>query len=139
MSTREEAIELIGKIKSCRPKSFFSKIDNSSRGSGFILFYLIKVNHEVSAGELARALEVSTARIAVLLKSMEKNGLIERSRSASDSRQIVVKLTQAGIDTADQIKEQIIGKTMLLLDQIGKEKLDEFIRISNEIREVLGE
>lgn len=139
MSTREEAIEWIGKISACRPKSFFSKIDSSSRGSGFILFYLMKANHEVLAGELAKKLGVSTARIAVLLKTMEKNGLIVRSHSASDARQTVVKLTQAGNDTAEQIKERIIEKTMLLLDQIGKERLDEFVRISNEIREVLGE
>lgn len=139
MSTREEAIELIGKIKSCRPKSFFSKIDDSSRGSGFVLFYLMKANHQVLAGELARELGVSTARIAVLLKTMEKNGLIERSHSTSDARHTVVRFTQAGQDTAEQIKERIIENTMLLLDQIGKEELEEFIRISNRIREVLGE
>lgn len=99
----------------------------------------MKANHQVLAGELARELGVSTARIAVLLKTMEKNGLIERSHSTSDARHTVVRLTQAGQDTAEQIKERIIENTMLLLDQIGKEELEEFIRISNRIREVLGE
>lgn len=139
MSTKQEAIELIGRIHACRPKHFFSKIDNSTRGSNFILFYLQRADHETIAGELAKELDVSTARIASLLKTMEKNGLIERSHSSADARQTVVRLTPAGNAAAEQIKEQILEKTMLLIDVVGKEDLDEFIRISNRIRDALGE
>ena len=139
MDTREEAKVLLGKIYSCRPKNLFGKIDESSRGLGFVLAYLCKAEHEVIAGELARELGVSTARIAALLKNMEKNGLIVRQRSSDDARQTVVKITRAGAEFAEELKEQLLSKIELLLEKVGKRDLEEFIRISYKIREALGE
>ena len=80
MST-QEAQEFLRKIHACRPKSFFCKIDEIERGMNFVLIYLANTKHEVLAGELAKELNVSTARIAALLKTMEKNGFVQRYHS----------------------------------------------------------
>ena len=139
MTIREEAEEILNKMHSCRPKSFFVKMDESKKGMGFVLIYLNESDHEVLAGELAKASNVSTARIAALLRTMEKNGLVERYHSASDARHTIVKITQEGIRQAEQLREQVLAKIELLLERVGREKLEEFIRLSNEIREALGE
>lgn len=139
MSTRDEARELLLKLRSCRPRSFFGKVDESQRGTGFILGHLRDSDHEVVAGELARELGVSTARIAALLKTMEKNGLIIRQRSAEDARRTVVKITRAGIEYNERIREFIISRMELLIEKVGAEELEEFIRISDKIRDALGE
>lgn len=139
MSKREEAQELLQKMHTCRPRAFFGRVDESRRGIGFVLVYLIGADHEVVAGELARELNVSTARIAALLKTMEKNGLVVRSTSSADARQTVVGITQAGIDWAEQMKEKLLQTIELLLEKVGRDELEEFIRISDKIREALGE
>lgn len=139
MSARDDAQELISKICSCRPHGFLGKIDESRRGIGFVLVYLEESDHEVIAGELSRELNVSTARIAALLKNMEKNGLILRERSVSDARHTVVKITQAGIDYVEKLKEQILSEMEFLVEKVGKEELEEFIRISQKIRKALEE
>lgn len=139
MTVREEAEEILNQMHSCRPKSFFGKMDDSRRGMNFVLCYLKEANHEVLAGELARELNVSTARIAALLKTMEKNGLIERYHPTSDARHTIVKITQEGTRQAEQLREHILKNIELLLEKVGREKLEEFIRLSNEIREALGE
>ena len=139
MASREDAQELLSKLKCCRPQSLFGKVDEIQRGTGFILAYLQKADREVIAGDLARELNVSTARIAALLKTMEKNGLIVRYHSSADNRQTVVEITQKGIDCSVAMREQILEKVELLLEKVGKEELDEFIRISQKIKEVLDE
>ena len=139
MALREDALELLSKFRCCRPRSFFGKVDECQRGTGFILAYLEEVSGEVIAGDLARELNVSTARIAALLKTMEKNGLIIRYQSATDNRQTVVEITQKGIDYSAAMKKQILEKAELLLEKVGKEELDEFIRISVKIKEALDE
>lgn len=139
MNTREEAQEILHRLCACRSKSFFTKIDESQKGVGFVLAYLQKADHEVIAGDLARELNVSTARIAALLRKMEKNGLIIRRHSSEDARQIVVDITQEGIVYVETIREQILMKVELLLEKVGKEDLNEFIRISHKIKEVLDE
>ena len=139
MDIRDEAQELLNKMRFCRPKAFFGRIDESQRGIGFVLVYLDNSNHEVLAGELAREMNVSTARIAALLKSMEKNELIIRQRSALDARSIVVKITNAGTDYVKQLKERILSEMEILIEKVGKKDLEEFVRISNMIRSALGE
>lgn len=139
MSTREEAQEMLHKLRACRSKSVFSKIDESQKGIGFVLVYLQEANHEVIAGDLARELEVSTARIAALLRKMEKNRLIVRYRSAEDARQTVVQITQVGSAYVDKMKEQMLKKMELLIEKVGRKDLEEFIRISHKIKETFDE
>lgn len=139
MSKKEDAQEFFQKMCSCRPQPFFSKLDESQRGIGFVLAYLSEAKGEIIAGDLARELNVSTARIAALLKKMEKNGLIERRSAKGDARQTVVEITQAGIEYSDKIREQILEKAELLLEKVGKDDLDEFIRISQKIKNALEE
>ena len=139
MGTREEAQEMLREFRGCWSKSFFSKIDESQKGIGFVLVYLQEADHEVIAGELARELNVSTARIAALLRKMEKGGLIVRYHSSEDARQTVVEITQAGTEYVDKMKEQILTKIELLLEKVGKEDMEEFIRISHKVKEVFDE
>ena len=139
METREEAEELLRKMSACRPKAFFNKIDESQRGIDLALIYLSEADGMVIAGDLARELNVSTARIAILLKKMEDKSLIIRRRSDSDARQIVVEITPKGLEHVQKMREQLLARTELLLEKVGKKDLDEFIRISHKIREALDE
>lgn len=136
MGTREDAQEMLNKFCACRPKTFFSKIDESQKGVGFVLVFLQEAKQEVIAGDLARELNVSTARIAALLRKMEKSGLIVRHRSPMDARQTVVEITQEGRTYVDKLREQILIKMELLLEKVGREDMEEFIRISHKIKDV---
>ena len=139
MGKREEAEEMLHKLRACRSKSVFGKIDESQKGIGFVLVYLWEANHEVIAGELARKLDVSTARIAALLRKMEKNGFIVRYRSLEDARQTVVQITQEGSAYVDKMKEQMLVRMELLLEKVGREDMEEFISISHKIKEDFDE
>lgn len=88
---------------------------------------------------IVKKLHVSTARIAALLKRMEQNGLITRHASQEDARRIVVEITPAGIALVDELREQALQKTELLLDQISSEDLETYIRISHKIKAVMNE
>lgn len=139
MGAREEAQELLDKMYACRPRSFFNKIDESQRGIDFALVYLARTDGIVIAGDIAREMDVSTARIAALLKKMEDKSLVRRHRSDSDARQTVVEITPEGLDHVKKMKEQLLARTELLLEKVGREDLDEFIRISHKIREALND
>lgn len=139
MGTREDAQELLDKMYACRPKSFLHKIDESQRGIDFALVYLAKADSVIIAGDLAREMNVSTARIATLLKKMEERSLVERRRSDSDARQTEVKITRKGLEHVQEMQEQLLARTELLLEKVGKKDLDEFIRISHKIREALND
>lgn len=139
MASREDAQVFLNKLYSCIPRSFYDRLGATQRGFGFILSYLEQADGEVVAGDLARKLNVSTARIAALLKRMEQSGYIRRSTSAEDRRRTVVEITPSGIAYVDDMREQTLIRVEKLLDLFSKEDLDNYIRISNQIREAMEE
>lgn len=52
--------------------------------------------------ELVRASGSSRANVASLLNTLERDGLIERTRSVADRRQVVVRLTSHGESRLDE-------------------------------------
>ena len=50
----------------------------------------------MTAGELSSRLSMATSRVAAVLGSLEKKGLLERENDAVDRRRVLVSLTQAG-------------------------------------------
>ena len=137
MNRRDEARDILLQMHACAPKSFFSKVDEALRGMGFVLAYLDQAKGDVYAGDIARELGVSTARIAALLNRMEKNGFITRGTDSHDARKTVVKITQLGRQWAQATKAQVLDKIELLLDRVGAEELHEFLRISRAIKKAL--
>ena len=134
MSHREDAIALLDDLHCDLPRPFFSEVEESQKGTGFVLAYLVNADGEVIAGDIAREMNVSTARIATLLRTMEKNGLVIRCNSTTDARRTVVKLTPAGMERAAGLREQILQKMETLLEKVGKEDLKEFMRVARKIK-----
>ncbi len=139
MDVKKEAEELMKSFRDCAPKKFFSCVEENERGIGFILVMLEDPDKEIIAGDIAKKMNVSTARVAALLKNMEKNELIIRENSSEDARKTVVRITERGLERLKNKREQLLERTMLLLERVGKKDLEEFIRISRKIRETMEE
>ena len=137
MSTREDAKAFLVELYSSIPKSFYSKIEMTQRGFGFILDYLEQAEGEVVAGDFAKKMNVSTARVAVLLNKMEENGYVMRHTSSKDARRTVVEITPAGVAFVDDLKEQALSRIELLFEQVSKEDLDTYVRISRKISKAM--
>lgn len=91
----------------------------------------------MSTKDFAQKLNVSPARITALLNKMEKSGFITRRPSFTDARRIVIEITPAGIVYVDTMRDQTLSKVERLLDQISKEDIETYIRISQQIKEAM--
>ena len=139
MNISRGAQEYLEKLYSCMPKLLYSEIEATQRGFGFVLSYLEQADEVVYASDLSKKLNVSTARIAALLKRMEQNGLITRCTSPEDARRTIVGITPAGIASVDKMREQALHRIELLLARVSKEDLETYIRISRQIKEIMDE
>ncbi len=86
---------------------------------------------------LSEAMNVSTARMAVLLRKMSEKGLIVKETHALDGRVTVVRLTEHGEAIAGKKREEALRQIGAVIDKVGMERMQEFIRISKEIKEVI--
>ena len=68
------------------PTEFLERLNDTNAGIGAVLKIISESDREISAGDLAQKMYVSTARIAVLLRKMETKGLIVKASSADDGK-----------------------------------------------------
>ena len=137
MATQTQIETLLEALHKAPPSEQFQKIDASSVGIRAILKYLSESSDHATAGELSKALGVSTARVAVLLKKMVVKGLLEKQSDPSDGRLVVIRLSKLGKDTAEQLRHELYAQLGTLIDEIGMERMLEFAAISNEIHAVM--
>lgn len=137
MATNEQIEILLEKLKQAPPSEYFQKFDMNAAGIRAILKLLNETDSKVTAGKISERMNVSTARVAVLLRKMEAKGLIEKERDITDARVVVVKLSEHGKQVADKFKENVYTHISELIDKIGMEKMLEFAEISNEILAVM--
>ena len=137
MISEQDVIRLLSEFNSIKPLDFVQRIDVSSMGIGNVLGYLCESGREVSAGEISDYMEVSTARVAVLLKKMSDKGLITKQSDPHDKRKVMVSITPLGRTAFEEKKKEIILYAGAIVDHFGTEKLEDFIQSCREIKEIV--
>ena len=110
-----------------------NKINNKTKGQEFILNYLHEKEGDVSAGELATALNVSTARIAVLLKKLIKQNYVTKYNAPHDARIVMISITETGRKYIEKENNGILEFIGRLIDKVGVDKIEDFIKQADEI------
>lgn len=137
MATREQIETIALLLNESHPSTLLKKRNETSAGIGAVLRFLFEADKPMTAGSISRFMNVSTARVAVLLKKMEARGFICRTTGAEDARTVVVSLTKLGAETVEKIQENFYQDIGVLIDTIGMERLIEYTNISKEIRSVM--
>lgn len=140
MITQERLEEIARELPKVQPTNFLKIVNDSNAGIGYALKLLLsQEDNQLSAGQLSEAMGVSTARVAVLLKKMENKGLIEKKEDESDARVTLVKLSDEGMRFATLMKENMLRHIANVIDKVGEEKFLQFIALSHEIKDAMGE
>ena len=100
------------------------------RGEMFVLNYLFTHEGAIHPKELSRQMAVT---IASLLNHMEQKQLLLRRADPEDNRQVIVELTEQGRQTTLKIREQVIQYLCAMLEALGPEDAQAYIRIQKKI------
>lgn len=71
----------------------------------YLVFLVLWERDGCTVGELCEKLMLDNGTLSPLLKKMQQAGYIERTRSASDDRVVVITLTEAGRVLQEQAKD----------------------------------
>ena len=139
MATAEEIERVLALLRASAPGERYREVGSTAMGIGAVLLFLHRAEEPVSAGQISHFMNVSTARVAVLLKKMEGKGLICTGRSAADGRVTTVRISRQGEDVFLRMERELHNKIAYLIERVGMERLVEFARISDEIQAALSE
>lgn len=90
---------------------------------------------KMTAGELSSRLGMTTSRVAAVLGSLEKKGLLERENDEVDRRRVLVSLTQAGDALCEKRRQHFMKKILMLLSMLGDDA-PEFVRLLGRVFEI---
>ena len=138
MNYENIAEELFNQLRDNCKTSLNEFLNDFNRGEIGVLGYLVFDKNMVTSGELSEKLDVTTARMASILNSLENKGYIKRNIDIYDKRKTLVAITDMGVTLAYKIKKEMTNKIITLVKEIGYDDIKEYIRISLEIRKVLN-
>lgn len=138
MATEKEIMTLVDKMKDLPPSNVLSSFSDNSFGFRAILQYLLDEERSVSAKMIAEKMNISCARVAVLLSRMESKGLVEKKTDDSDMRKLSVSLTEEGISVATKNRSLIYERIEMIIDSVGFERMNEFTNILEDIKKANG-
>ena len=139
MITDQEILAILAEFNSIKPLSFLQKIDIQSMGIGNVLGFLLRSEGPVSAGEISEYMNVSTARVAVLIKKMAEKGLITRETDPEDRRRVMCSITPAGRAVLEEKQKEILLYSRAVLEHFGTDRVQDFIESCREIKSVVEE
>ena len=132
MSGNEAAKKLYQVCTKADIRPFLRFFEDGFQGTCLILNILRNAG-QLTAGEIAKRLDVSTARVAAALNSLEKKGCVERLKSATDGRMVVVRLTASGRATLESREEQLLAIIGRILGKLTEEELLSLLHIIEKL------
>lgn len=90
--------------------------------TGYITLLALWEADEVTVKDLGKRLYLDSGTLTPLLKKLEVQGYIERSRSISDERNVVIKLTKTG----RELKEKAGGIPKAMICSANLEDIDAY-------------
>lgn len=132
MATPKEVDELIALLRLFMDGPS-RRIQEATQGEFAILNYLNAKEDNATPTELSKAFSLTTARIANILHSLEKKKYIIRIHDQDDRRKVFVEITDLGKQVANQKMSEVRQETTDLLNDLGEEDANEYLRIMRRI------
>ncbi len=139
MATREEVYAALDIFYKNRPQKAFEEISKQRMGYVAVLVFLSKADKEVNSIDISKALEISSARTAVLLKKLELKKTIVKKHSKTDARAIIIELTDKGREAVESVEEKMFASAQKLVDEMGIDEIRRVFEGLNKINSILHE
>ena len=132
------ALDMLNSMQSLHKAALQRRLDEALRGEHFVLRYIARHGEGVLPGEIGEEMQVSTARVAQTLNSMEKKAWLTRQIDPRDRRKILVQLTPEGKAIADGRHQSIVAIATNILTLLGEDDAKAYVRISKKLAGILS-
>ncbi len=139
MANKDDVLRALDMLHQNRPQKVFGEIQKNEMGVFAVIKYLNDAEGDVNSAEISKALGISSARMAVLMRKLEAKGFIIKSQSKTDARSSTVKLSENGKTLAENIKTQMFKAVEKIIDEFGIDELKNLLEKLNTIKTIMEE
>ncbi len=109
------------------------QVQGASEGEVAILGTLARSGGQLSPGDLAELLRLSTSRVANALKNMERKGLVTRQINPNDRRGILVSITPKGREFGEKSFQGAIDQVQSMLSALDPDDVNDLVRVLEKV------
>ncbi|MFA7107143.1 MAG: transcriptional regulator [Candidatus Izemoplasmatales bacterium] len=114
-------------------KSPYRKAFELSKGELGTLLYLVVENDNAVVGDISKRLNLTSGRMASVLRSLESKGYIIKKPSLIDKRITIVSPTQKGRDFVENHGEKVFSHIYNMLKFLGDDDAKAYVRINKRL------
>lgn len=137
MITRELAQYYFKLLRESAPLPFINHVEQSDKGIACVLCYLSEHSGKVYANSIADDMNISRARISIIVEKLVKRGFVNKTNSSLDARIQELSITQKGRKLLREIDDNVSQRIIAIVDSIGEEEFLHFISLCKKIKEVM--
>ena len=125
----QEILQIFAGIGRAR---LFWECNQMMHGEPLLLSFLYD-NHDATPKELAKVMQVSPARITVILGSLECKHMVRRVLDGMDRRRMHVQLTDDGAAAVERMRQEALDRALTLCERLGEADTQTLIHIVNRL------
>lgn len=88
---------------------------------------------------LGPKMAIEPTSLTRIIKLLEDNGYIYKEKTTNDKREVIIKLTDKGLNSRNMSKEVVVNFNKSIVERIPAEKLETFKEVMGEIQKITNE
>ncbi|SHK62032.1 MarR family winged helix-turn-helix transcriptional regulator [Epilithonimonas mollis] len=88
---------------------------------------------------LGPKMAIEPTSLTRIIKLLEDNGYIYKEKTTTDKREVIIKLTDKGLNSRNLSKEVVVNFNKKILENIQPEKFEVFKEVMNDILKIANE
>ena len=136
-----ENVDLILKSTWLAVSKMYSEMAQDHDATAVQALTLLKIDPKegTRSTNLGPKMAIEPTSLTRIIKLLEDNGYIYKEKTTTDKREVIIKLTEKGINSRNLSKEVVINFNKKIVERIEPEKFEIFKEVMNDILKIANE
>ena len=119
----------------------YSELEEDNDASAVRAFRFLKIDPKegTRSTNLGPKMAIEPTSLTRIIKLLEDNGYIYKEKTTNDKREVIIKLTEKGLNSRNLSKEVVVNFNKKVIEKIPEEKLEIFKEVMTDILKIANE
>ena len=136
-----ENVDLILKSTWLAVSKMYSEMAQDHDATAVQALTLLKIDPKegTRSTNLGPKMAIEPTSLTRIIKLLEDNGYIYKEKTTNDKREVIIKLTDKGLNSRNLSKEVVVNFNKKVMEKIAPEKLEIFKDVMNDILKIAND
>ncbi len=141
MPEKVENVDLILKSTWLAVSKMYSELAQDYDATAVQALTLLKIDPKegTRSTNLGPKMAIEPTSLTRIIKLLEDNGYIYKEKTSTDKREVIIKLTEKGLNSRNISKEAVVNFNRTVAERVAPAKLETFKEVMSDILKIAQE